>query len=324
MRIYPKGFPTVLSGIANNSVNAVLLYGPDRGMIESFIEEIKVRLAIVLRKVDYSSLASSSLGPILNSLSLFDSREIIVIKNLGQSLDKENKQVLEGQIHNFAILVAEELTPASSLRQFFEKHEKLASIACYPDGINDLKANITTYLRKKNKIIEPKALEYLSENLNNDRQFLYSELDKLCIYCDKESTISFNIVEELVLPSRSTSIDKLCIAFARRDATQYFSELDNIFVNNTAEMLVIRSLIRYYTNIFEVKQNIANGFGLDESIKFLMPPIFFMYVEQFKGIINVTSRQVVLENLKKLTMAEVDLKSGIKNSKSILENIFYQ
>jgi DNA polymerase III delta subunit len=323
MRIYPKGFPAVASAISNGSVKGVMLYGPDRGMVENFIEEIKNILAIPLRKVEYASVAASSLGQVLNSLSLFDSKEIIVIKNLGQSLDKESKQVLEGQIHNFPILVAEELTPASSLRQFFEKQQAFVAIACYPDTSIDLKSNITAYCRKKGKQVEAKALEYLCENLNNDRQFLYSELDKICAYSNDQSAISFDVVKELVLPSRNISIDKLCIAFARKDAAQYFSELDNLFVNNTAEMLVIRSLIRYYTNIFEVKQSIANGFSLDEAVKFLAPPIFFMYVEQFKSIAGLISKQTAFAALNKLVCAEIDLKSGLKNSRSVLENIFY-
>jgi DNA polymerase III delta subunit len=200
----------------------------------------------------------------------------------------------------------------------------LLAIACYPDNSTDLKSNISLYLRKKGKQIEPKALEYLCENLNSDRQFLYSELEKLCIYSNDQSTISLDVALELVLPSRNISIDKLCIAFARQDASQYFAELDNLFVKDTAEMLVLRSLIRYYTNIFEVKQSIANGFNLDEAVQFLVPPIFFMYVEQFKSLVNLTSKQTALHVLNKLVGAEIDLKSGLKNSRSVLENIFYQ
>lgn len=321
MRVYPKSFYSIISSITNSSIKGVLLYGPDKGMIEDFIGQIKDCLAINLRKIDYAN--TGSLAQIFNALSLFDSREIIVVKNFSQSLDKENKQVFEGPLHNFPVLVADELTPSSSLRQFFEKHASLASIACYHDSAVDLKPVVTAFLRKKSKSVDQHTLEYLCENLNNDRQFLYSELDKLCAYCSEQNNIPFEVVEELILSSRTTSIDRLCIAFAKKDSHQYFYELDNLFANNTAEMLVIRSLIRYYTNIFEVKQSMVRGFELDDAVKSLMPPIFFMYVAQFKSIINTISKQDVFKALEKLVNAEVDLKSGFKDSRSILENIFY-
>jgi DNA polymerase-3 subunit delta len=322
MRFYPKGFNLVVSKIQSSAITGVLLYGPDKGMIDHFVLEIQKAMSLNLHKLDYAEIGNRSLSQIFNSLNLLEDRSLIAIRNFASSLDKENKQVFEGRVHNFPILIADELSTSSSLRQFFEKQTNLASIACYSDLPIDLKSIIVAHLRKKDKTISNAALDYICENLNNDRTFLYGELDKLSIYCNDQKTISLEEVRELIVPSRNPAVDKLCIAFAKKDAVQYFSELSNLFHNNTPEMLAIRSLIRYYTNMYNVKLKIGEGFQIDEAIKFLSPPIFFMYVEQFKNIVGIVKVPELISTLKKLIEAEVDLKSGVKHN--VFENIFYQ
>jgi hypothetical protein len=68
MRIYPKRFPSIASSIANSSILAVLLYGPEKGMIECFIQDIKQILALNLRKIDVANIVNINLAQITNSI----------------------------------------------------------------------------------------------------------------------------------------------------------------------------------------------------------------------------------------------------------------
>jgi DNA polymerase-3 subunit delta len=324
MRLYPKGFSLLLPKIKASLISGVLLYGPDKGMIEHFIQEIQNLLSLKTRKVEYAEITGGHLSQALNSLSLFETREIVVIKNFGSSLDKENKQTFDKAPHNFPILVADELSPSSSLRQFFEKHDMLASIACYSETSSDLQPIVMSYLKRFGKSIAPDALKYVCENLNNDRKLLYGELEKLSTYCHDVEKITLEHVQKLILPSKNMAIDSLCISFANKDASNYFCELDNLFSNNAPEMLVIRSLIRYYANIYTVKLYNSKGVFMDEAIKLLSPPIFFLYVQQFKNIVTKINLAEVRSTLKTLVMSEIELKSGAKISKHVFENIFYQ
>jgi DNA polymerase-3 subunit delta len=323
MRFYPKGFSSVIDKIQNSSIKGVLLYGPDKGMIEHFMSLVKQALSLNMRKVDYAEANKSSLAQIFNTLNLFDSREIIVINNFSTSLDKEGKQAFDNPIHNFPILVADELPTNSSLRQFFEKHTNLAAIACYSDLKADLKSIAVEYLKKMGKSIATDALDYVCDNINTDRKFLYSELDKLSIYANDKKSISLDDAQKSLITLKSLSTDKMCAYFASKDSN-YFYELDNLFDNNTAEMLLIRSLIRYYTNMYIVKLRVSNGINVDEALKLLSPPIFFMQVSQFKVVVEQNTIPEILGTLKQLTLSEALLKSSAKNSRSIFENIFYQ
>jgi hypothetical protein len=56
----------------------------------------------------------------------------------------------------------------------------------------------------------------------------------------------------------------------------------------------------------------------------LAPPIFFLYVEQFKELVAKTPISNITDSLQKLTNAEIALKSNVQNGKIIFENLFYQ
>jgi DNA polymerase-3 subunit delta len=322
MRIYPKKFLSIAPSITNSAICAVLLYGPDKGMIECFIQDIKQILSLNLRKIDVANIANINLAQITNSISLFMQKEIIVLKNFGSSLTKENKEILGAPLGNFLIIVADELSSTSSLRQFFEKHQHLASIACYPDSHEDIKFVISAYMQKKGKSLTRDAMFYIQANVNIDRQFLYSELDKLCLYCHDSSIITLSEAKQTVSVWRSSSVDKMCIAFIKKDADTYFNELDELCKNSSPEILMIRSLMKYYTNIFIVKQKMAAGSSLDEAVKSLAPPIFFLYVEQFKELVTKTPITNITYSLQQLIKAEIALKSNAQNGKIIFENIF--
>jgi DNA polymerase-3 subunit delta len=323
MRFYPKNFDSLLMKVRAGQVNSLLMYGPDKGVLEHFILLIQNALGLQARKVSYSEKNAVSLLQLANCISLFDARELIVLQDCSSSLDKDDKLALEGTLHNFLILVADELSPNSSLRQFFEKHLSLACVPCYYELKSDLKVLVRKYLSNLNKAMTDEALEYVCDNLNNDRQILYNELGKLAS-ASTDVKIDLSLVKELIVPSRSFAIDKLSIAFANNDANGYFSELEDLFAASVSEILVIRSLIRYYTNIYIAKLKVMAGVHLDEAIKALKPPVFFMYINQFKEIMKKIEIPQVLQVLKKLHLSEIELKSTNKHSKNVFENIFYQ
>ncbi len=296
------------------------MYGPDKGMLEHFILLIHGALKLKIQKVSYSGI---SLRQLANSLSLFDDREIIVVQNYGSSIDKDDKIALQENLHNFLILLSDELPTNSSLRQFFEKNLNLACIACYPDSKSDLKVVARRYLLDSNKSIDEEALEYLCDNLNNDRQILYNELNKLVI-CSRDTRINLDDTKKIVAASRSFVIDKLSIALANKDVESYFKGLDDLFTTGSSEILVIRSLIRYYVNIYIAKLKVIAGVDIEEVCKSLKPPVFFMYANQFKDIVKKTKISEALKILKKLNLSEIELKSTNKHSRNVFESIFYQ
>ncbi len=323
MRLYTKDLPQLITKIQNRSILGLLLYGPDKGLIDYVSNQVKQALNLSARVVYYSNVANN-LAACLSELSLFTSRDIVIVKDVPASLDKDGKNALEKDAHNFPILVADELSTNSSTRLFFEKSTHFASLSCYNDFAQDLKIIIRKYFHDKGKQITQEALQYICQNVNNDRGILYSELEKICLYCHDQKEVTFSIAQALILPSKALFSDKLASSLAKKDAQEYFTQLTDLLHSGVPYVLIARSLMRYYYNIYLVKQKMMCGYSLQDAIKTLSPPLLFMQVEDFKTSLEKLSNEQIIHTLSVLLNAEKRLKLESQNNHNVLENIFYQ
>ncbi|AVP88093.1 Putative DNA polymerase III subunit delta [Candidatus Phycorickettsia trachydisci] len=315
MIFYPKNFDIVSHQIKSDKLYGIMFHGSEKGLIDYYVSQVQKILELPVRKITYSE--DFALSETLNALSFFSTKEIIIITGVNGNITKEIAQTLKTQTHNFPIFIADDLAP--SLKQLFQKQANLALVPCYPESAIDLQLIVKRYLAGKG--IEPKALEYLCANLNSDRQFLYSELDKLLIYCNDKDQITLEDVHEAIVPMRNVSLDQLIISFVKGDLKNYLNDIECLLHNNIPEMLIIRSLVKYYTNLYTVKLHTKAGMSVDEAMKLLKPPVFFMYVKHFKEFVATLNCTSIFNALKLLTAAEVKLKSTGANVKNIFENL---
>jgi len=315
MIFYLKNFDVVSHQIKSDKLYGIMFYGSEKGLIDYCILQVQKILGLPVRKIAYSE--DLALAETLNALSFFSTKEIIIITGANGNLVKEITQTLKEQTYNFPIFIADDLAP--SLKQLFQKHANLALIPCYPESATDLLLVVKRYLA--GKATESQALEYLCANLNSDRQFLYSELDKLLIYCNDKNQISLEDVDKAIVPMRNVSLDQLIISFVKGDIKNYLTDIQHLLHNNVPEMLIIRSLVKYYTNLYTVKLHTKAGISMDEAMKLLKPPIFFMYVKHFKEFVATLNYTSIFNALKLLMAAEVKLKSTGANAKNIFENL---
>lgn len=315
MIFYPKNFDIVSHQIKNDKLYGIMFHGSEKGLIDYYVLEIQKILELPVRKISYSD--GLALSETLNALSFFSEKEIVIITCVNGSITKDIAETLKTQTHNFPIFIADDLTP--SLKQLFQKNLNLGLIPCYPESVMDLQLIVKRYLT--GKVLQPKALEHLCANLNSDRQFLYSELDKLLIYCHDKDQITLEHVHEATVPMKNISLDQLIISFVRKDVRNYLTDIEHLLHNNVPEMLIIRSLVKYYTNLYTVRLYMRAGMSLDEAVKLLKPPVFFMYVKYFKEFVEALNDTSIFEALKLLMIAEVKLKSTGANVKNIFENL---
>lgn len=315
MIFYPKNFDIVSHQIKNDKLYGIMFHGSEKGLIDYYVLQVQKFLNLPVRKISYSD--DFALSETLNALSFFNEKEIIIITGVNANITKEIGETLKTQTHNFPIFIADDLAP--SLKQLFQKSSNLALIPCYPESSIDLQLIVKRYLT--GKVIQPKALEHLCANLNSDRQFLYSELDKLLIYCHDKDQITLEYVHEAIVPMRNVSLDQLIISFVRRDVKNYLTDIEHLLHNNVPEMLIIRSLVKYYTNLYTVKLHTKAGMSVDEAMKLLKPPVFFMYVKHFKEFVATLNYTSIFNALKLVMAAEVKLKLTGANVKNIFENL---
>ena len=327
MKIYPNNFFNNLAKLKDKTFKGILLYGPNQGLLSYFFNEIKNYCNYEIQTKSGSDwLKAHNLTILLNTGSLFASKELIRITEPGQSMSIEAMDAICSQnSSNLLIIMANESPPSSTLRKNFENHVHLLSLACYEEDLGALLNFIDAYGKSKNSIITKEAAQYLASNFTN-RQQLKMELDKLhCWLLNSKESIGLKEVQDCNIGGDFDKIDELVFALIKNDAEAYFSKLANIDFANTAPILLIRTFLKYYVSLYYVilaKQTDAR-LSLQSLIKELKPPIFFKYVDNFTSAAEKSSMKNIAKAIVCLVNAEKELKANNISAKLVYEELFF-
>lgn len=323
MKFTSSSLPQLLSSLRQGKIKGVMIYGPDKGMVSFASNAIAKSLERNMQLLTYQDSVAQGLDITLNNVSLFGDRNIIKITNLPTAIDINLKNILLSGTHHMPILIADELSPSSSLRKFFEGEDSLAALACYNEDESNISKIAASKISASGRLIASDALAYLANNLIGDRYIIENELEKLLLFTHDKAKITFDDVEKVISASIVTSPDMLCISFAKGDAKRYFTESSRLLAENISIVWIIRALIRYYINLYIVSSMKEAGAQLDTAISSLKPPIFFKYLADFKMILAKTNKAQIIRILSMLNAAEVESKSSSYSAENICDNIFF-
>lgn len=308
MKFYFSQINRLFELIANGKVKALLLYGPDKGYIDKICRHLVKKFNMLQTSIGYSDLNISSLEILLNSPNFFNQKELIRIKGVGNSIDKNLKVILNDNYINFPVFIGEDITSSSSFRKFFETEESLASLACYYDDEAKIEKIVLEKLAKRNKIIDREALIYLKNHLKGDHELVSNEINKLIYFVHDKQEVTLNDIKEVLSSEIIANGSDLAMYFSQKNYISFLKELDILKKQNINEVLMIRALIRHYLNLYIVLSKVKNGERVDSAIKSLSPPIFYQYINDFTKIANSLSLAECLKTLRILQQAEVDYK----------------
>src|SRR6267154_3193826 len=172
-------------------IRAVLLYGPDEGLVRE-------RAGIILRTVcpdlndpfrvaDLGAAALAAdparLADETAQLSLTGGRRVVRVRGAGDLLAKLFTEFLKPSSGEaFVVVEAGELPSRSALRRAFEAARLAVAIACYPDTPRDLAAVIRETLTAHRVTASRDAGQFLVEHLGGDRLLTRTQLEKLALY----------------------------------------------------------------------------------------------------------------------------------------------
>lgn len=175
---------------------------------------------------------------------------------------------------------------------------------------DQIPAFIKEYLKSKERSIEPKAADILTEYLGNDLSKISNELDKLCINSKKEKAINISDIEHNIGISKEYNVYELQSALLEKDITKayhiiYYLNKDQ---KNNPLVLTLANLHSAFTKLYMYirtpnarEMDLYRGFG-----------IHFSQAQSYKKAKEIYSVEEV-ENIFELLM-EYDLRSkGVHN-----------
>lgn len=323
MKFYFSQINRLFELTAAGKIKALLLYGPDKGYIDKICRHLVKKFNMLQTSIEYNDLNISSLEILLNSANFFGQKELIKIRGVGNSIDKNLKAILNDNYINFPVFIGEDITSSSGFRKFFETEESLAAVACYHDDAIKIERIILDKVSKSNKTINKEALIYLKTHLKGDHELVCAEINKLIYFAHDKQEITLNDIKEVLSSEITANGSDLAMYFSKKDYIKFLEELSILKKQNINEVLIIRALIRHYLNLYIVLLKVKSGERLEVAIKSLSPPIFYQYINDFTKIATGLSLTECLETLKLLQQAEVEYKlspAGFDLLQSILRS----
>lgn len=300
------------------NINFVLLYGPDRGLISERKKTLSLKVVSDLNdafnvvEFKYSQIKDdpSLFADEINAMSLMGGRRLIIV-DADTTISKELCDVIEAaNSDSFVIFAAGDLTPASTLRKFFDKSKKTAALPCYNDDAASIQKIIGGKLRAEGYNFEFEVVQYLADKFSGDRLIILNEAEKLILYMGDNKNITLNDVENCVFDSSEFSLDELCTAVASKDLKSIDKNMTRAISDGVAPVAIIRANLRYFMRLLQAREAIDNGQSEQVAMGQLRPPVFFKQVPIFKRQLSMWKTPQLNRAIKSFTELEIECKKS--------------
>ncbi|HEX9446733.1 MAG TPA: DNA polymerase III subunit delta [Dongiaceae bacterium] len=263
---------------------AVLIYGPDSGMVRERGSQLTRAIAGSLddpfRVVEFAADQIKS-DPVrlldeAQAIGMMGGRRVVRISGAGDALSEACAGLLEQHRTSqdaLVIIEGDEFASKSSLRKLFEGTPHAAVIACYHDEAESLSGLIRGQVQQAGLGIGRDALDYLVQSLGGDRGVTRSEIDKLLIYKgDDKTDISLAEAMACIGDGAAFALDDLIDAVCSGD----LKALDQQFDRNIVELpaiVMLRRMAAHFLRLHPILDRLRQGEKLDQVFATQRPPV---------------------------------------------------
>ncbi len=321
MKILPA---EVDSFIANKLQNfaSLMLYGPDLGLIKERAKYIANYLCANanFELIDVTFTEVFEIEQLLYTKSFAKSKKLIKISDIGVSLPKELSEIIsQYKGKNFILIEAQDLSPGSLLRKFFEKTTNVACVACYVDEPLTIKNLILNTIKKHDLQITPDALQTMTNAVAGDRMLIINNINKLITYMGNKKQVEIKDVVAVIEIDREEQLDELAQFVANKNSRGFCATFANLLEQNVFLIAILRALARHFLRIYEVKLKVAENVPIMQAMQELSPLVFFKQVNVFKLQVQNWKLGEIASFLALLLKLEMQFKKTTNANELLLE-----
>ena len=317
MRLAPSRITAFLQR-PDPEIRAVLLYGPDEGLVreraETVARSVCPDLKDPFRIADLTAAGLAAdparLADETAQLSLTGGRRVVRVRGVGDALAKLFADFLESTPGEALVAVeAGELPSRSALRRAFEAARLAVAIGCYPDSPRDLAAVIRETLAAHRVTPSRDAGQFLIEHLGGDRLLTRSELEKLALYVGEGARVEIEDARLSISDTAAIELDDAVLAAAEGDAAQVERVLGRVLQQGESPVSIIRALLRHLHRLHALTAPLAAGASVDEVLRAARPPIFFKQEDSFRRQLGLWTEARLRPLLDRVAKAELNMKT---------------
>lgn len=302
----------------NAEIRAVLLYGPDAGLVRERADTLGRTVAPDLRdpfRVADLSGATLAADPArlydeAAQISLMGGGRLVRVREIGDTHSAVFARFLADPLGDGLVVVeAGDLPSRGALRRLFDDAPSGVAIGCYPDGARDLAEVIRESLAAHRITASRDAVEFLVMHLGGDRLLTRAELEKLALYAGDGGRIELGDARLSIADSAALSSDDAVLAAAEGDVAALDRVLCRVFQEGGSPVSVIRATLRHLQRLHALAARVAAGEAVDSALRTARPPIFFKQQDSFRRQLSRWREPYLRRELDRLVDAEIQLKT---------------
>jgi DNA polymerase-3 subunit delta len=286
------------SGI--EKINAVLIYGPDAGLVDELCDKAIEKLEIEkdnLLVLDANELRDKQDAVFAESCSpsMFGGRKAVIISGAGDSDTKIiSDLVTSPSLCATIIVTAGDLRPASLRKLFEDAKTDIAAVACYSDDAKTLEALIRKELSAASGIrqITPDAMSYMLSHMGGDRGITRSFLQKIAIYVSDKHVVELEDVEKCLPDTSASSADDYMYSLTAGHENQTMVALDRLLYAGADANMLVRMLYIHFTRLLTA---VVDG---------QLPKLFWKVEDKFRLAVKIWPEDEIVNALSKLNELE--------------------
>ena len=257
--------------------------------------------------------------------SLFDDEKIIIIKRATDKILSLIEGISLSNLDDILIIIdSDNLEKKSKLRSFFEKSKNNICTAFYPDNEKTLNELTYDFLKKKNISISPSNINLIISRCNNDRNYLFNELNKIEFFSKgKKKLDSDNIIKITNLVENHSISDLIDQCLARNKKKTIWILNENNFSNEDCVMIARIFLNKLKRNLI-LRENFEKTKNIELTISSAKPPIFWKDKEIVKQQIYNWNTKNIKKLIYKLNELEHLIKKNFDNSINIISDFILE
>ncbi|WP_310621941.1 DNA polymerase III subunit delta [Flexibacterium corallicola] len=298
------------------SVNLILVYGPDRGLVNERAKQLINGVAkenddpFSQVKLDASDLASDPNRLIDEALTipLFGGRRTIWVREEGNKAVTTAVEALlkSPDFEAFIVIEAGDLKKGTGLRKKIEASKTAYAIPCFADTTRDVDRLIDEETQIAGLQISKEARKALHDLLGADRLASRGEVQKLCLYALGSGRIESSHVEEIIGDASAFAIDELIDAAALGDIKTLDHGLERLSASGMDAGVIANMALKHFQVIHKCRLEADRRVSPESIVGGLRPPIFWK--RKAKLI-----REIEIWNAEKLERAMIRLQESVKD-----------
>ncbi len=311
-----------------DSMRAVLLYGPDAGLVRDHAAAIISSIVgapadtfrLTVMHPDAISDGAGALVDEINALSLGGGRRVVNLRSAIDSCAPACSAALElGRGDTLLVVEAADLPARSKLRAVFEKPANAGALPCYPASSQSISALAQSVFADHKVTASPEVYDTITRHLGADHLVSRRELEKLATYGLSAGRLEPDDVVVNLADVAALSLDDIVNAVADGQLDALDSKLRQLFEEKVTGVAIVRAVGRHIQRLWQVQAAISAGQSLDSAMSRLRPPVFWKFKESFSRQVQRWPSSRLTAASQRLLEAELALKSTHSPERPITE-----